>query len=165
MLVGSYPTKCENAVSNNYDLAYVPGTVTVVSACAGTLGSFNGFLSPIGGAVEVNNTGGTFADPVRSFKLKSTIPVKFGIKCYGSTQPYTSGIHTLQAIKYSNATDSEPAVDATPTDAATTGNQFRLTGTEWHYNMDTKSMTQGTWLLQATLFDGSKYTVWITIKK
>ena len=26
----------------------------------------------------------------------------------------------------------------TPTDAATTGNQFRLTGTDWHFNLDTK---------------------------
>ena len=126
---------------------------------------FNGFLSPIGGAVEKGN-GGSFADPVRAFKLNSTIPVKFNAICFGT--PLVTGIHTMQAIKYSNATDSDPPIDATPTDAATTGNQFRLTGTEWHFNLSTKGLGnngQGIWLLKATLFDGSSYSVWVSIKK
>ena len=160
-LVGTYPTKCENAASGNYNITYVNGTVTVLTACS----VFNGFLSPIGGAVELG-TGGSFADPVRAFKLNSTIPVKFNAVCFGV--PLTTGIHTLQAIKYSNSTDSDAPIDATPTDAATTGNQFRLTGAEWHFNMSTKGLGsngQGTWLLRATLFDGSSYTVWVSVKK
>jgi len=57
-------------------------------------------------------------------------------------------------------------IDATPTDAATTGNQFRLTGTEWHFNLSTKGgFKAGTWLLKATLQDGSVKTVWISVKK
>ena len=160
-LVGMYPTKCESAASGNYNITYVNGTVTVLTACS----AFNGFLSPIGGAVELG-TGGSFSDPVRAFKLNSTIPVKFNAVCFGV--PLTTGIHTLQAIKYSNATDADAPIDATPTDAATTGNQFRLTGTEWHFNMNTKGLGnngQGTWLLRATLFDGSSYTVWVSVKK
>ena len=160
-LIGTYPTKCENAVSGNYNITYVDGTVTVLTACS----AFNGFLSPIGGAVELG-TGGSFANPVRSFKLNSTIPVKFNAICFG--QPLVTGIHTLQAIKYSNSTTFEDPIDATPTDAATTGNQFRLTGTEWHFNLSTKGLGnsgQGTWLLRATLFDGSTYTVWVSVKK
>ena len=70
-LVGMYPTKCESAASGNYNITYVNGTVTVLTACS----AFNGFLSPIGGAVELG-TGGSFSDPVRAFKLNSTIPVK-----------------------------------------------------------------------------------------
>ncbi len=100
---------------------FVGDNLTILTACS----VFNGFLSPIGGAVE-NGNGGSFADPVRAFKLNSTIPVKFNAICFGT--PLTTGVHTLQAIKYSNATDSDPPIDATPTDAATTGNQFRLTG-------------------------------------
>jgi hypothetical protein len=79
----------------------------------------------------------------------------------------TTGVHTLQATYYSSAVDSDPPVDASPTDAATAGNQFRLTGTEWHFNLSTKGggFKAGTWLLKATLQDGSVKTVWITIKK
>ena len=160
-LVGTYPTKCENAASSNYSITYVNGTVTVVTACS----VFNGFLSPIGGAIEKGN-GGTFTDPVRAFKLGSTVPVKFNAICFGV--PLTTGVHTLQVMKFSNSTDSDPPIDATPTDSATSGNQFRLTGTEWHYNLNTKALgngAQGTYLFKATLFDGSTYTVWISLKK
>jgi hypothetical protein len=77
----------------------------------------------------------------------------------------TTGIHTLQAQKYSNGVDGDPVV-AVATDTATTGDTFRLTGTEWHFNLSTKGgFSQGTWLLKAILEDGSVKTVWVTIKK
>jgi hypothetical protein len=145
----------------NYLLTFTGDNLTILTACS----VFNGFLSPVGGAVEKGN-GGTFADPVRAFKLNSTIPVKFNAICFGV--PLTSGIHTVTATKFSNSTDSDPAIDATPTDAATIGNQFRLTGTEWHFNLNTKALggnAQGTWLIKATLFDGSSYSVWVSLKK
>ncbi len=123
--------------------------------------NFTGFLSPIGGAEA---TGGSFADPLRTFKLKSTIPLKFTASCGGS--PVLIGIHTLQAVKWSSQTDSDAPIDATPTDAATTGNQFRLTDSEWHFNLNTKStgMSAGKWQLTATLSDSSQHSVWIQLK-
>jgi len=149
---------------NNYMVAFVPVNTGVIT----TGYCFNGFLSPIGGSVETSN-GGTFSDPVRAFKLGSTIPTKFAINSWNGSAcgaVVTAGIHTLQAIKYNNALDSDPPIDATPTDAATTGNQFRLTDSQWHYNLSTKAgFSQGTWKLIATLQDGSTRTVWITIKK
>jgi hypothetical protein len=166
-LVGTYAIKIGTLAindgngGNNYTLTFVGNNLTILTACS----VFNGFLDPIGGSVELG-TGGSFANPVRSFKLNSTIPVKFNAICFGV--PLTTGIHTLQAIKYSSSTTSDPAIDATPTDAATTGNQFRLTDNEWHFNLSTKGFGangQGTWLLQATLFDGSTHTVWVSIKK
>ena len=134
-------------------------TVTVDTA-ASTY-QFTGFLPPIGGA---DASGGSFANPVRSFKLKSTIPVKFKAACDGS--PVLTGVHALQAIKYSSETTGDTPIDASPTDAATTGNQFRLTGDEWHFNLDTQAtgLSAGIWLLRATLSDGSQHSVWIQIK-
>jgi hypothetical protein len=129
---------------------------------------FDGFHSPIGGSVE-NGGGGSFSDPVRAFKMNSTIPIKFTLfsgGCGGS--PILTGVHTLQMIKYANAVDSEQAIDATPTDAATTGNQFRLSESVWVYNLDTKrtpGMSTGIWMIKATLFDGSVRTAWISVKK
>jgi hypothetical protein len=148
----------------NYSYNFVPVHTGAITAAF----CFSGFHLPIGGSVE-NGNGGTFADPVRSFKLGSTIPIKFSLyegACGGS--PVTTGVHTLQLIKYADEVDSDPAIDATPTDAATTGNQFRLADGEWRYNLDTKrssGLTAGTWLIRATLFDGSIKTVWVSIKK
>jgi len=123
--------------------------------------AFTGFLDPIGGA---DATGGSFATPVRTIKLKSTLPVKFTAACNGS--PVLAGIHRLQVLKYADQTTSGDPIDATPTDAATTGDQFQLAGTEWHFNLDTKAtcMSVGTWLLRATLSDGSQHSAWIQIK-
>lgn len=57
-------------------------------------------------------------------------------------------------------------IDVSPQDAATTGNQFRLTDGEWHFNLDTKAtgMTRGIWQLVATLSDGSQHRAWIQVK-
>src|SRR5205814_6843708 len=106
------------------------GTTTV--ACTATDGSgnqadchftitraalaFTGFLAPIGGA---DASGGSFANPVGTFKAKSTIPIKFTATCGGTA--VQSGIHRLQVIKYSNATTAGDPIDATPQDSATTG--------------------------------------------
>jgi hypothetical protein len=163
--IGEYPSTCTGGSDNNYDLTpYVPGKVTVT-----TIYCFNGFLSPVGGSVEGGN-GGSFNDPVRSFKLNSTIPFKFVLynpSCNGT--PVVTGVHTIQLQRYSSQTDPlDTPIDATPTDAATTGSQFRLTGTEWHFNLDTKKtpgVTIGIWLVTARLQDGSTKNVWIAIKK
>jgi len=142
--------------NNNYMDQSGDAIVTITTAFA-----YDGFYSPIAGY------GGAYNNTVKTFKLGSTIPIKFSAIWLSTGAPLITGIHTLQAIKYSNATDSDPPIDATPTDAASTGNQFRLTDGQWHFNLSTKAngFSAGTWLLVATLQDGSKHSVWITLKK
>jgi VCBS repeat-containing protein len=122
---------------------------------------FSGFLAPIGGA---DSTGGSFSGPLRAFKVNSTIPVKFTLSCGGAV--VTTGVHTLRAVKYSNQTTADAAVDATPQGAATTGNVFVLHDGHWQFNLDTKAtgMSIGIWQLLVTLSDGSEHRVWIQVK-
>ncbi len=123
--------------------------------------SFAGFLSPIGGA---DTSGGSFASPLRTFKMGSTIPVKFTASSGGTA--VLSGVHTLQVIKYTGSTTAGTAIDATPQDAATIGDQFRGTDGQWQFNLDTKAtgMSIGIWQFIATLSDGSQHSVWIQLK-
>ena len=82
-------------------------------------------------------------------------------------QPLTTGVHTIQVTKFSSATTPVLAIDATPTDAATTGNEFRLTDaatSEWQFNLSTKSLSRGIWQIKATLSDGSTHTAFIDLK-
>jgi hypothetical protein len=120
--------------------------------------SFNGFLAPVGGE------NGQCGDTVRTFKVGSTIPFKFIITCDGS--PVLTGVHTISVLKCSGGIDATDPVIALPTDAATTGNQFRLTDGQWHFNLSTKTgYTQGSYKVTATLADGSSHYVYISLKK
>lgn len=123
---------------------------------------FTGFLPPIGGA---DATGGAFDAPLRTFKLKSTIPVKFYISSSGSA--ITNGEQILQLVKWSDQTTSDPAIDATPSDSATSGDQFRLVdGNVWQFNLDTAAtgMSTGIWQVIAKLSDGTQHAAWIQLK-
>lgn len=122
---------------------------------------FTGFLAPIGGA---DQTGGSSAAPLRTFKLGSTIPVKFSGTANGV--PVTRGRHTLQVEKFSSATTVGTAIDASPQDAATSGNEFRYQDGQWQFNLDTDAtgMARGIWKLTARLSDGASHTAWIQIK-
>ena len=141
----------------NFEVTNVNGSYTI-----NPLG-FNGFLSPIGGADDP--TGGDSAHAIRTVKLGSTLPVKFIAYGNGGT-PWLTGIHTIRVIKYSSTITSEQVIEVSATDAATTGNQFRLTDGQWHFNMSTKSgFSQGTWKIVATLEDGTEHYAWIEFKK
>lgn len=122
---------------------------------------FDGFAAPIGGA---DATGGSFDSPVQTFKLNSVIPLRFSISADGSV--VTTGVQTLQAIKWTDQTNSEPPIDATPPGSADSGNAFSLVGQQWSYNLSTKDtgMSVGQWQLVATLSDGSQHSVWVQIK-
>jgi YDG domain len=146
------------AQASNYT---VNSTATTYASIA-PLG-FAGFLSPIGGA---DSTGGSYVDTIRTIKLGSTLPVKFTTFTDGGS-PWLTGIHTIHAIKFSNATTSEAALELTATDTATTGNQFRLTDGQWHFNLSTKTQSgfsKGIWQIVATLEDGTRHFAWIELK-
>jgi N-acetylneuraminic acid mutarotase len=122
---------------------------------------FAGFLPPINGA---DANGGSFASPARAFKMGSTIPVKFTIAL--NAAPISTDLHSLEAIKYSDATTAASPIDAAPQGAATSGSAFRFADNQWLFNLDTKAtgMSTGTWLLRARLSDTSTHSVWIQIK-
>ncbi|MCI0745114.1 MAG: DUF5011 domain-containing protein, partial [Verrucomicrobia subdivision 3 bacterium] len=121
---------------------------------------FNGFLAPLGGA---DAAGGSFIDPLRTFRLTSNIPLKFRAACSGSA--VVIGVHTVQAFRYTSADHYDMVYDATPTDTATTENQFRLTDNIWHFNLDTTPLTKGIWKIVVTLSDGSAHEVWVALRK
>ncbi|MEJ5277158.1 MAG: right-handed parallel beta-helix repeat-containing protein [Thermogemmata sp.] len=122
---------------------------------------FDGFLPPIGGS---DATGGSFFAPLQTFKFGSTIPVKFKAFCGGT--PVVAGVHRLQVVKFSDATTAAEPIDATPQDAATSGNQFVYSDGVWRFNLDTRQsgMSKGIWQLVATLSDGSQHRAWIQLK-
>jgi hypothetical protein len=165
--VGTYTTTCSGGFDNNYSFIepLTPGRVIVNTACS----SFNGFFSPIGGSNAEGSRagpGGEFNSPLRTFKLNSTIPFKFTAICFDL--PLTSGVQTLSAQKYNNGLPVGGEIIALSEDGSTPDNLFRYSDGHWQFNFKTKELgagAQGTWLFEATLFDGSRYGVWLAIRK
>jgi hypothetical protein len=157
-LVTATALSLSGADAGNYNVDSTATTYANIYALG-----FEGFLAPIGGA---DLTGGSFAAPLRTIKLGSTLPVKFKTFTDGGGA-WLTGIHTIQAVKYSNSTTAGNPLDITATDAATTGNEFRLTDSQWHFNMSTKSgtgFTKGIWQIVATLEDGTRHFAWLELK-
>lgn len=119
-------------------------------------GAFGGFLQPIN------------SDGKSRFKLGSTIPVKFQLVCGGT--PVTGAIAKLMVKKADGTAD--PGVDeAISTAAATSGNLFRFSDSQYIFNLSTKtgylnpnsatpiSFALGTWTITAVLDDGTTRSV------
>lgn len=113
---------------------------------------FGGILPPI-------NSDGTSL-----FKLGRTIPVKFKLFDANNIE-ISNAIAYLNIAKVSNnvlGTEEE----AVSTSQATEGNLFRydLVEKQYIFNLNTKTMSTGTWALIIYLNDGSTKSVWISLK-
>lgn len=111
---------------------------------------FNGFLTP----VSLN----------KPFKLGSTVPVKFQLSdATGSVIIGASARFMIQRF-LNNEPSGEP-IEVISTSGADTGNYFRVADDQFIYNLNTKSLSSGTWQIQVTLDDGSVQTTWLSLKQ
>ena len=147
------------AGSNNNYFFDTTGVEFDINQTSADPGDFDGFFAPLGGA---DATGGSFAAPLRSVHLGSNLPVKFTAYC--CEEPLRTGAHTLTLTKYHTAGTFDSPINATSTDGVAIGNQFRLTGNQWHYNLSTSGLSSGIWKLTATLSGGIEHVVWIRIQ-
>jgi hypothetical protein len=95
------------------------------------------------------------ADGTSVFKLGSTIPTKFKLTGACAGNP---GL--IASILFYKVTNNEgPVNEATSTSAADTGTVFRYSagGDQYIYNLGTKTLSEGTWILGIDLHDGMGY--------
>jgi hypothetical protein len=117
----------------------------------------------------VNAHFGRFLQPINAdgssiFKQGSTVPVKFQLQSAPGVF-VTNAIVTISTAKISNGVTGT-YVEATSTSTATTGNLFRYdpTSNQYIFNLSTKSMTKGTYMIMASFEDGTTKTVQISLK-
>jgi len=111
---------------------------------------------------------GVFEPPVsllKPFKLGSTIPVKFGL-CDASGAPVTTAIARLYLQQFSGDEPVGDPIEVTSTSGADTGNYFRLASDSMYiYNLYTKSLSSGSFQIEAVLDDGSVNTTSLLLKQ
>lgn len=97
----------------------------------------------------------------KAFKLGSTIPIKFQLT--GASAGITDLTARLFLTKLSD-TPGVIEVEASSTSAATTGNLFRYTDGQYIFNLGTKGLSVGRWLLRIDMGDGVVRTVDISLR-
>ncbi len=158
--VGKCTIVASQAGNTNYEAATNKASVYITYGSA-----YSGLLAPI-------NITGTRS----SFKLGSTIPVKFKLTAPDGTA-IANTVNKLVVSKVNNT--PEVAVnESLYSDTPTTGNTFRYdsTGAQYIFNLSTKNVhtnpdgstvtfTAGTWYLKVQLSDGTVQTTTIDIQK
>ena len=90
------------------------------------------------------------------------MPVKFALT--GTAAGTTTLVANLTLSKFSNNA-SGAELEAASTSAADTGTAFRYADGQYIYNLATKNLSVGTWLLVIDFHDGVSRTVQISLKK
>jgi len=120
-------------------------------------------------ARDIANTFGGFMQPINSdgssiFKSGSTVPVKFQLRAPSGT--YITD--AIAKISYTKITDNVLGTfsEAVSTSAATTGNLFRYdsSSNQYIFNLSTKGLTKGTYMLQVSFEGGTSQYITISLK-
>jgi hypothetical protein len=98
------------------------------------------------------------------FKLGSTVPTKFALT--GASSGITNLSAHLYLAKLANGVNGTE-LEAVSTAAADSGNTFRYdsTANQYIFNLNTKSLSEGTWQLRIDLGDSVNHTVLISLRK
>jgi hypothetical protein len=144
VFVGSTQTD----LTTPYVLNYSPnqsGSITITSQIV-----FGGFLDP----VKTDGSG--------VYKQGRTLPIKFQLI---DTNGTIITNHTAQLF-VAKIQDGITGTDEVPlsVSAADRGNFFRISDGQYLYNLDTSTLTPGTWQLNVSIDDGTSHTVVISIK-
>jgi hypothetical protein len=114
---------------------------------------FSGFLPPVA------------ADGSGVYQLGRTIPIKFQLRD-GNQVDVSTASAVLAVQQFSEQTPVGPITDVASAGDANTGNKFRYDAEDRQYifNLNTTSLSPGTWQLRARLDDGSVQTGFIQLK-
>jgi lipopolysaccharide export system protein LptA len=146
--IGSYAiTKGAVALSSNYNLAFVAGTLKIVYASSGSCNGATGHqvLQPIN------------ADGSSVYKGGSTVPVKFRVCDVNGVSIGSAGVVTsFRLVKTVAGTDTQVLDDGTTSTTPDTNFRWDPTDRQWIYNLSTKGLrTSTTYFYVITLNDGS----------
>jgi len=149
--IGSYPINCPGQTSNNYTIAFVPGTLTITYATGGTCAGDVGhqILQPI-------NTSATMS----VFKMGSTVPTKFRVCDANGIAIGTAGVVTGYGLVAASSSPTITVDEDTYSTTPDTAFRWDPSGQQWILNQSTKNnatlnKTGVTYFFAINLNDGS----------
>lgn len=142
---GAWVNVTTSATTNSNDQTIVCGTVTSLSpfAIVGAPVTVSGFGSPFAALVPA---GTPIPVPANAFKLGSTLPLKLDLYLGGAELIGANDAPQIVGLVRSGTAVGLGTVDL-DTGASDTGTAFRLTGNDWTFNLSTKSLTAGSYII------------------
>jgi hypothetical protein len=145
---------------------FAPGATTVSCSSSDTHGNTTTVTFKVTVTYQAPTDGSFYTQPINAdgssiFKLGSTVPVKFALT--GASASITTLAAKIFVAKVSNGIEGT-LLEATSTSAADSGNTFRYSSGQYAFNLSTKSLTTGTWVVKADLGDGVEHAVHISLR-
>ena len=112
-----------------------------------------------------NNSFGQPVNPDGSsiFKLNSAVPLKFGLS--DAAGAAVSGVVAKLTVAKLSGQVEGTYVEAEAKGSSSTGNVFSQdVDGQYHYNLDSKALSTGTWSVRITLDDGRSYSTHISLR-
>jgi hypothetical protein len=108
-----------------------------------------------------------FQPPIKTdgsgiYNLGRTLPIKFSLTDSNNNYVTSVTAHLVVTNVQDGIIGDVPIQLATST--SDTGNLFRISGTQYIYNLDTGQLSPGTWQIKAVLDTGVSYAVLISVK-
>ncbi|MCW3021088.1 MAG: hypothetical protein JWR30_410 [Conexibacter sp.] len=150
---GDFPfaTDVAGPLPNSVEIADRAGNTVTHDCTINVIYQYGGLQQP------VNSDGSSI------FKLNSAVPLKFGLTDAGGL-PVSQVVAKLTLAKVSGQVEGT-YVEAEAKGNSSTGNVFSEDGAgQYHYNLDSKPLSTGTWSVKITLDDGTSRSVRISLR-
>jgi hypothetical protein len=150
---GDYPfsTAVAGPLPNTVEIADRAGNTATRSCTLQVVYAYGGLQQPVN------------ADGSSIFKLKAAVPLKFRLTDAAGL-PVSGAVARLSVAQVSNQVEGT-YVEAEATGGSSTGNVFSDDGDgQYHYNLDTKGLSVGTWSVKITLDDGTSTSTRISLR-
>jgi hypothetical protein len=159
---GQRPVTCTPASGSKFK----PGSTTVTCKASDTTGHIASVTFNVKVTYQAPADGSFFKQPINGngssiFKLGSTVPVKFALT--GASAGITNLVAKLSVVKAANGIEGT-LLEATDACGADSGSTFRYSGGQYIFNLSTKSLSKGTWVIKADLGDGVDHSVRISLR-
>jgi lysophospholipase L1-like esterase len=150
---GDYPfsTAVAGPLPNTVEIADRAGNTAAHSCTVHVIYAYGGLQQPVN------------ADGSSIFKRGSAVPLKFALADAGGL-PVPGVVAKLTVAQVSGEIEGT-YVEAEAKGNSSSGNVFSEDGAgQYHYNLDTKPLSVGTWSVRITLDDGMSYTTRISLR-
>ncbi|HMJ33181.1 MAG TPA: PxKF domain-containing protein [Baekduia sp.] len=147
----AFSTAVPGALPNSVEIADRAGNTSTQACSVQVVYAYGGLQQP------VNPDGSSI------FKLNSAVPLKFALADAGG-QPVSGVVAKLTVAKLSGTVEGTYA-EAEAKGNSSTGNVFSESGDgQYHYNLDSKTLSVGTWSVRITLDDGTSRSTRISLQ-